>query len=117
MNGPKEPGNIAHNPFTENAPLADRYALAQKAAQDNDFGVSALGELAFGPSWPVVHILAPAEDYLVPPSISTGLPTRPVPQLAAAHLSEAAAEAVRLVCHDHRRRREICDWCRCGGAW
>ena len=30
MNGPKEPGNIAHNPVTENPPLADRYALAQK---------------------------------------------------------------------------------------
>ena len=86
-----------------------------KTTQDNNFRVSALGELTFTPFWPVVHILAPAEDYLVS-AVDIYWPADPASTatVAAAHLSEAEAEAVRLVCHDHRHRRQISDW-RCRG--
>jgi hypothetical protein len=65
----------------------------------------------------VVHILAPAEDYLVS-AVEIYWPADPASTatVAPAHLSEAEAEAVRLVCHDHRRRRQISDWRRCADA-
>jgi hypothetical protein len=68
--------------------LADAMPVMRlRKNEDNDFGVSALGELAFRPSWPVVHILAPAEDYLVP-AVDFYWPadTASTAAVAAAHL-------------------------------